>query len=80
MKASYKNISFIIVLFVFIYGCGIKKHIPEDKRLYTGASIEIEADSTVQKVTELKEDLAYCIKSNNPIQGSWYASWLVLLL
>ena len=43
---------------MFIYGCGIKKHIPENKRLYTGASIEIEADSTVQRVTELKQDLS----------------------
>ncbi|ARV15396.1 translocation and assembly module lipoprotein TamL [Polaribacter sp. SA4-12] len=58
MKASYKKQSFIIVLFVFIYGCGIKKHIPENKRLYTGASIEIDADSTVQKVSELKQDLS----------------------
>ena len=58
MKASYKKYPFIILLFVFIYGCGIKKQIPENKRLYTGASIEIEADSTVQKVTELKQDLS----------------------
>lgn len=43
---------------MFIYGCGIKKHIPEDERLYTGASIEIEADSTVQRVTDLKQDLS----------------------
>ncbi|WP_339660402.1 BamA/TamA family outer membrane protein [uncultured Polaribacter sp.] len=41
-----------------MYACGIKKHIPENKRLYTGASIEIEADSTVEKVKELKEDLS----------------------
>ncbi|WP_158840772.1 translocation and assembly module lipoprotein TamL [Polaribacter sp. L3A8] len=58
MKASYKKHSFIILLFVFIYGCGIKKYIPENKRLYTGASIEIEADSTVQKVSELKQSLS----------------------
>lgn len=41
-----------------MYACGIKKYIPENKRLYTGASIEIEADSTVQKVKELKADLS----------------------
>ena len=57
MKASYKKQLFLIVLFVFIYGCSIKKYIPENKRLYTGASIVMKTDSTVEKVKELQDDL-----------------------
>ena len=62
LKASYKKYLFLISLFVFIYGCGIKKHIPENKRLYTGAVMEIEADSTIQKVSELKQDLSSVLR------------------
>ena len=40
-----------------LYACSIKKYIPEEKRLYTGATINLDADSTVQKVSELKTDL-----------------------
>ncbi|WP_373942097.1 hypothetical protein [Polaribacter sejongensis] len=58
LKKIYKKHLFLIVLFVFMYACGIKKHIPENKRLYTGATIEIEADSIVEKVAELKTDLS----------------------
>jgi len=57
LKASYKHIGILVVVILFIYGCSIKKHIPEDERLYTGASIEMEIDSTVQKTKELKADL-----------------------
>jgi len=58
LKQIYKKHLFLITLFVFMYACGIKKHIPENKRLYTGASIEIKADSTVEKIDELKTDLS----------------------
>ncbi|SDR66726.1 Outer membrane protein assembly factor BamA [Polaribacter sp. KT25b] len=58
MKKNYKNYSLFIIICLLIYSCGIKKHIPENKRLYTGASIEIEADTTVEKIDELKTDLS----------------------
>ncbi|QOD62448.1 BamA/TamA family outer membrane protein [Polaribacter haliotis] len=40
-----------------LYSCSIQKFIPEDERLYTGAKIELKADSAVKKVSELKTDL-----------------------
>jgi len=58
LKKSYKNYSLFVFLCLFIYGCGIRKYIPENERLYTGATIEIEADSTVQKADDLKADLS----------------------
>ena len=71
MKTPYTKQLFLIVLFVFIYGCGIKKHIPEGKRLYTGASIVIKADSTVEKVKELQDDLVTVLspKPNTRLLG-----------
>ena len=55
-----KNIQTKIGLFflvILLYSCSINKFIPEGKRLYTGAKIEIDADSSVQKVNRLKENL-----------------------
>ncbi|TXD83557.1 BamA/TamA family outer membrane protein [Subsaximicrobium wynnwilliamsii] len=40
-----------------LYSCSVKKFIPEGQRLYTGATIEIEADSSITEVDELKERL-----------------------
>ncbi|QTD39360.1 BamA/TamA family outer membrane protein [Polaribacter batillariae] len=40
-----------------LYSCSIQKYIPEGERLYTGAKINLKADSSVQKVSELKADL-----------------------
>lgn len=62
MNASYKKRPTLILLLVFMYACGIKKHIPENKRLYTGASLEIEADSVVERVPELKDDLSSILR------------------
>ncbi len=40
-----------------VYSCSITKYIPEDEKLYIGAKIEIEADSTVQDTKNLKTEL-----------------------
>jgi outer membrane protein insertion porin family len=58
LNASYQKQLILPLLLVFMYACGIKKHIPENKRLYTGASLEIEADSAVERVHELKDNLS----------------------
>ena len=55
-----KTITHSIYLFFFgiiLHSCSIKKHIPEGERLYTGAKIEIQADSSVQNVEQLKTEL-----------------------
>ncbi|MBU2927701.1 BamA/TamA family outer membrane protein [Winogradskyella psychrotolerans] len=40
-----------------LYSCSITKHIPEGERLYTGATIEIAADSIIKNEKELKTEL-----------------------
>jgi outer membrane protein insertion porin family len=53
------------------YACSIKKYIPEGEHLYTGASLEIEADSTTQRVDDLQKDLASVLrpKANTKLLG-----------
>ena len=52
----FKYICSLLVLGVF-YSCSITKHIPEDERLYTGASITIESDSIIRNEAGLKSEL-----------------------
>ncbi|WP_225035418.1 BamA/TamA family outer membrane protein [Winogradskyella sp. SM1960] len=42
---------------IVLYSCSITKYIPEDEKLYTGAKIEIDADSSVTTVKDLKTEL-----------------------
>ncbi|MHB0755095.1 translocation and assembly module lipoprotein TamL [Polaribacter sp. M15] len=53
---------FIVLLLILICSCSINKFIPEGKRLYTGSKIEIEADSSIQKKSKLKENLQNVIR------------------
>ncbi|WP_455566649.1 translocation and assembly module lipoprotein TamL [Polaribacter haliotis] len=57
MKTTLKHIVILFFLGIMLYSCSIQKFIPEDERLYTGAKIELKADSAVKKVSELKTDL-----------------------
>lgn len=47
-----------------LHSCSIKKHIPEGERLYTGASVTIEADSSIQNVEQLKQELETVLRPN----------------
>ncbi len=55
-----KTITYGIATFFFgiiLYSCSVEKFIPEGERLYTGATIEIEADSSITDVDNLKTQL-----------------------
>lgn len=47
----------IPVLFLIIQACSVKKFIPEDEFLYTGADIKIESDTTIHHKPQLKTEL-----------------------
>ena len=57
MKRIFKHSIYFVVLGCILYSCSIKKHIPEGERLYTGATIEIQADSSIKNKEELKAEL-----------------------
>ena len=57
MKRFLKHSIALLSFGILVYSCSITKYIPEDEKLYTGAKIEIEADSTVQDTKDLKTEL-----------------------
>ncbi|TXD51146.1 BamA/TamA family outer membrane protein [Polaribacter sp. IC063] len=57
MKKELKQYSILFLCALFLTACSIQKFIPENERLYTGATLTIAADSAVQKVTSLSDDL-----------------------
>ncbi len=63
MKIKLTYFTYLLFLVAMLYSCSIQKYIPEEKRLYTGATINLDADSTVQKVSELKTDLENTLRS-----------------
>lgn len=57
MKINLKYSFFLLLIIGSIYSCSITKYIPENERLYTGASLEIKSDSIIKFEDRLKEEL-----------------------
>lgn len=57
MKLHIKYIAIFLCLFGSIYSCSIAKYIPENKRLYTGATLTIASDSMIKDKDALKTEL-----------------------
>lgn len=51
------NFFAILLLCIVLSGCSIQQYIPEGELLYTGATIEIESDTTINNVEGLKSVL-----------------------
>jgi outer membrane protein assembly factor BamA len=45
-----------------LYGCSVSKYIPEDERLYTGATLTVQPDSIVKDKTGLKTELSTVLR------------------
>lgn len=62
----------ILLILAFLQACSVKKFIPEDELLYTGASIEIESDTTIPDKSELKTELESVLrpKPNSKFLGT----------
>ncbi len=57
MKFNIKYTTIFILLLGSFYSCSIIKYIPEDERLYTGASLKIQSDSIIKNEDGLKSEL-----------------------
>lgn len=69
MKIKYR---FIIVIFLIaLQSCSVKKFIPDDEYLYTGAEITIESDTIIRDKPKLKAELENVLrpKPNSKILG-----------
>jgi outer membrane protein assembly factor BamA len=63
----------LLLLCGSLYSCSIAKLIPEDKRLYTGASLTIESDSIIKNEDGLKSELETVLipEPNSKILGMY---------
>ena len=57
MKLTLKHIALMFLFSGILSSCSIIKYIPEDEKLYTGATLEIESDSVIKNEPLLKNEL-----------------------
>ena len=57
MKLHLKYLTLLLFLFGAFYSCSIVKYIPENERLYTGATLNIASDSIIRYEDRLKAEL-----------------------
>ena len=57
MKQQLKYIYIISFFGILLYSCSITNYIPQGERLYSGAVIEVEGDSTLKDRSDLKNEL-----------------------
>lgn len=64
----------LLLILACLQACSVKKFIPEDELLYTGASIEIESDTIIPDKPELKSELESVLRPepNTKILGSYF--------
>ncbi|MDN3723581.1 BamA/TamA family outer membrane protein [Aequorivita sp. SDUM287046] len=61
MKGNF-NIMVISAVLLTLQACSVKKFIPEGERLYTGAEVEIKADSVIKNEAQLKSVLEEALR------------------
>lgn len=72
MKQKFRIIATFILGLFLLQSCNVKKFIPEDKLLYTGADLELQSSDEIENKSELKSELNSLItpKPNSKILGS----------
>lgn len=73
IKQKLYLLSFLVLSATLIQSCSIKKFIPENELLYTGASLEIKSDSTINSERLLKDELEKTFRPtpNKKILGNY---------
>jgi len=72
MKYRIEPIIVTLSILLFLQGCSVKKFIPEDKLLYTGADLELQSEDPIEQKKDLKNQLQALISPdpNSKILGS----------
>jgi outer membrane protein assembly factor BamA len=72
MKYRIEPIIVTLSILLFLQGCSVKKFIPEDKLLYTGADLELQSDDPIEQKKDLKNQLQALVSPdpNSKILGS----------
>ncbi len=73
MIRNLKYSCLILIVVASLYSCSIAKYIPENERLYTGATLTIESDSIIRNEDALKTELEGVIspKPNKKFLGMY---------
>ena len=53
MKFTFKIVIVFTAIFLALQSCAVKKYIPDEEKLYTGASVEIQSDSVIRNESQL---------------------------
>jgi len=71
LKTHLQHTITVTLLACLLNSCSIEKYIPEDQKLYTGASIQIESDSLITNKSDLIKELETVIspKPNSKFLG-----------
>ncbi len=77
MKINNSLISLFFSLLCILAGCSVKKYIPEDELLYTGAKFDIETESDISDLDELTEEIEGLERPepNKKILGMYIGLW-----
>ena len=78
MKVTFsKFLSLLGTLAVLAMGCSVKKFIPEDEYLYTGADLKVERPSGIQDWKDVDQELESLFRPqpNNKIVGMYIPLW-----
>jgi len=59
---NHKITVIFLTVFLLLQSCAVKKFIPEDERLYTGASVEIKSDSVIDNKENLETVLEEALR------------------
>ncbi|PRY87159.1 BamA/TamA family outer membrane protein [Mongoliibacter ruber] len=68
----------IALFLIFLLGsCGVKKFIPEDRKLYTGAEMELNAELPKREVGQLQDELEGLLRPqpNSKVLGVRFGLW-----
>lgn len=60
-----------------IFGCSVKKFIPEDEQLYTGAELKLETETKIEDIKDISEELNALLRPepNSKILGMRIGLW-----
>ena len=77
MKINSSSFLAFAFLLLLGFGCSVKKFIPEDEFLYTGANLKLESESKIDDIKEITEEVEDLLRPepNGKILGMYVGLW-----
>lgn len=76
-KFTINRFLFLFILGLIFYSCNVKKYIPDNELLYTGADLELNSPDSIPAQKRIKEDVEAVLrpKPNSKFLGSRIGLW-----